>query len=225
MQDIQAIEKKRFYLSAFIPFVFVLLLWLIHLASNLFDWDLSHFGVYPLHIKGIPGVFLSPLIHGNFEHLISNSLPLLILGTMLFYFYPKSALKVFVLLYFVTGIWVWFGARPAFHIGSSGIVYGLASFIFTCGALLRNIRLMAVSLLVVFLYGSLIWGLFPIDWRISWESHLSGFVLGVVLAFIFKHENYYPENEPEWMNEEEKEEEDTNNEIPYWKNDDTTNIA
>ncbi|HNV95983.1 MAG TPA: rhomboid family intramembrane serine protease [Bacteroidales bacterium] len=223
MQDFQAIEKKRFYLSLFIPFIFVLLLWIIHLTSYLFDLDFSHLGVYPLHVKGIPGIFLSPLIHGNFEHLISNSLPLLVLGTMLFYFYPTSAFKVFVLIYFVTGIWVWFGARPAFHIGSSGIVYGLASFIFTCGALLRNIRLMAVSLLVVFLYGSLIWGLFPIDWRISWESHLSGFVLGIVLAFIYKNENYYPENEPEWMNEEEKEE--TDNEIPYWQNDDTTNIA
>jgi membrane associated rhomboid family serine protease len=223
VQDFQAIEKKRFYLSLFIPFIFVLLLWIIHLTSYLFDLDFSHLGVYPLHVKGIPGIFLSPLIHGNFEHLISNSLPLLVLGTMLFYFYPTSAFKVFVLIYFVTGIWVWFGARPAFHIGSSGIVYGLASFIFTCGALLRNIRLMAVSLLVVFLYGSLIWGLFPIDWRISWESHLSGFVLGIVLAFIYKNENYYPENEPEWMNEEEKEE--TDNEIPYWQNDDTTNIA
>jgi len=223
VQDFQAIEKKRFYLSLFIPFIFVLLLWIIHLTSYLFDLDFSHLGVYPLHVKGIPGIFLSPLIHGNFEHLISNSLPLLVLGTMLFYFYPTSAFKVFVLIYFVTGIWVWFGARPAFHIGSSGIVYGLASFIFSCGALLRNIRLMAVSLLVVFLYGSLIWGLFPIDWRISWESHLSGFVLGIVLAFIYKNENYYPENEPEWMNEEEKEE--TDNEIPYWQNDDTTNIA
>lgn len=224
MQNFKAIEKKRFYLSVFIPFIFVLLLWIIHLMSYLFDLDYSHLGVYPLHMKGIPGIFLSPLIHGNFEHLISNSLPLLVLGTMLFYFYPKSALKVFVLLYFITGIWVWFGARPAFHIGSSGIVYGLASFIFTCGALLKNIRLMAVSLLVVFLYGSLIWGLFPIDWRISWESHLSGFVLGVVLAFIYKNENYYPENEPEWMNEEENEDEATD-EVPYWKNDDTTNIA
>lgn len=225
MQDFQVIEKKRFYLSLFIPFIFVLLLWLIHLTSYLFDLDFSHLGVYPLHVKGIPGIFLSPLIHGNFEHLISNSLPLLVLGTMLFYFYPTSALKVFVLIYFVTGIWVWFGARPAFHIGSSGIVYGMASFIFTCGALLSNIRLMAVSLLVVFLYGSLIWGVFPIDWRISWESHLSGFVLGVVLAFIYKNENYYPENKPEWLNEEEKEEEGTDNEIPYWLNDDTTNIT
>ncbi len=224
MQKPFQIEKKRFGLSFFIPFIFVIILWIIALSEYLFDWDFSKFGVYPLHLKGIPGIFLSPLIHGNLEHLASNTLPLLVLGTMLFYFYPKSALKVFILLYFVTGIWVWFGARPAYHIGSSGIIYGLASFIFTCGALLRSMRLMAVSLLVVFLYGGLIWGLFPIDWKISWESHLSGFVLGIVLAFIFKDENYYPEDQPDWMNEEEKDD-DSNNEIPYWQNDETTNIS
>jgi len=218
------IEKKRLWLSMFIPLLFVFLLWLIALIQYFFEIDLSHWGVFPLHAKGLPGIFFSPLIHGNFEHLSSNSLPLLILGTMLFYFYPKSALKVFLLLYFVTGVWVWFGARPAYHIGSSGIVYGLASFIFTCGALLKNIRLMAVSLLVVFLYGGLIWGLFPIDWHISWESHLSGFVLGIILAFLYKNENRYPENVPEWMNEDENEDE-PNDEIPYWKNEDTTNIA
>jgi len=218
------IEKKRLWLSMFIPLLFVFLLWLIALIQYFFEIDLSHWGVFPLHAKGLPGIFFSPLIHGNFEHLSSNSLPLLILGTMLFYFYPKSALKVFLLLYFVTGVWVWFGARPAYHIGSSGIVYGLASFIFTCGALLKNIRLMAVSLLVVFLYGGLIWGLFPIDWHISWESHLSGFVLGIILAILYKNENRYPENEPEWMQEDENEEE-SNGEIPYWKNEDTTNIA
>lgn len=224
MQRPFQIEKKRLGLSFFIPFIFVIILWIIVLSEYLFEWDFSKFGVYPLHLKGIPGIFLSPLIHGNFEHLASNTLPLLVLGTMLFYFYPKSALKVFILLYFVTGIWVWFGARPAYHIGSSGIIYGLASFIFTCGALLRSIRLMAVSLLVVFLYGSLIWGLFPIDWKISWESHLSGFVLGIILAFIFKDENYYPEEQPEWMNEEDNDD-NSNNEIPYWQNDETTNIS
>ncbi|NSW46082.1 MAG: rhomboid family intramembrane serine protease [Bacteroidales bacterium] len=218
------IEKKRLWLSMFIPLLFVFLLWLIALIQYFFEIDLGHWGVFPLHAKGLPGILLSPMIHGNFEHLSSNSLPLLILGTMLFYFYPKSALKVFLLLYFVTGVWVWFGARPAYHIGSSGIVYGLASFIFTCGALLKNIRLMAVSLLVVFLYGGLIWGLFPIDWRISWESHLSGFVLGIILAILYKNENRYPENEPEWMQEDENEDE-SNDEIPYWKNEDTTNIA
>lgn len=217
-----SIEKKRLWLSLFIPLLFVFLLWFIALFQYLFEIDLSHWGIFPLSIKGLPGIFFSPLIHGNFEHLSSNSLPLLILGTMLFYFYPKSAFKVFLLLYFVTGIWVWFGARPAYHIGSSGIVYGLATFIFTCGALLKNIRLMAVSLLVVFLYGGLIWGIFPIDLRISWESHLSGFILGIILAFLYKHENRYPEYEPKWMNEEENE---TNEEIPYWKNEDTTNIA
>lgn len=204
--------------------MYVIILWIIVLSDHLFDLELSKFGVYPLHVKGLLGIFLSPLIHGNLEHLASNTLPLLVLGTMLFYFYPKSALKVFILLYFVTSIWVWFGARPAYHIGSSGIVYGLASFIFTSGAILLSIRLMAVSLLVVFLYGSMIWGLFPINWKISWEAHLSGFVLGIILAFFYKNENYNPNDYPEWMNEEDEDDYDDNlnNEIPYWQNNNTT---
>ncbi len=160
------------------------------------------------------------MIHANTEHLFSNTLPLLILGTMLFYFYNKTAFRVFIILYFGTGIWVWLGARPAYHIGSSGIVYGLSSFIFTSGALIRSIRLMAVSLLVVFLYGSLIWGLFPIDWKISWESHLSGFIIGIFLAFYFKKDHEYLKDPvPEYLDDEDDGINQTS-ENNFWKIDD-----
>lgn len=201
------IEYKRIWLSAFIPAIYVFVLWFIHFFQVAFNLDFTHLGVYPLKLKGLIGIIFSPLIHGSWEHLASNTIPLLVLGTMLFYFYPKSAIKVFVLLYFITTIWVWFGARQAYHIGSSGIIYGLATFIFTCGVLLRSIPLLSISLLVVFLYGSLIWGLFPINWKISWESHLSGFILGIILAFYYKKENSYLEVIPEWMNEENNDEE------------------
>ena len=195
-------ELKRLFLSFFIPFLFVLFLWLVQLFQYFYPFDLTRFGVYPLTLKGLAGILFSPLIHENWEHLASNTIPLLILGTMLFYFYPKSAFKVFVLLYFITSIWVWFGARQAYHIGSSGLIYGMASFIFACGVLLKSISLLSISLLVVFLYGSMIWGIFPIDWKISWESHLSGFILGIILAFYYKNENKYLEKLPDWAEDD-----------------------
>ncbi len=202
MQLEEKIEYKRLWLSAFIPLLFTFIIWIIHFIQVAFCIDFTHLGVYPLKLKGLLGIILSPLIHGSWEHLFSNTIPLVVLGTMLFYFYPKSAFKVFILLYFVTSIWVWFGARQAYHIGSSGIIYGLASYIFTCGILLQSTSLLSISLLVVFLYGSLIWGLFPLNWEISWESHISGFVLGIILAFYYKSENRYLEQLPEWMKEE-----------------------
>jgi membrane associated rhomboid family serine protease len=213
------IEKKRLFISAYIPLLYVLLIWMLHIVQHLFEFDLTHLGVYPQKIKGLVGILFSPLIHGSWEHLMSNSVPLLVLGTMLFYFYPKPAWKVFLLLYFVTGIWVWFGARQAFHIGSSGIVYGLASFVFTCGVILKSVSLLAVSLLVVFLYGSIIWGIFPINWSFSWESHLSGFVLGIILAIYYRQENKYLEQVPEWMNEPD----DNNDEDNDWYEDENFN--
>jgi len=210
MQYDEKIEYKRLFLSAFIPLMYVLILWLIHFLQFAFHINLTHFGVYPLKLESLIGILFSPLIHGNWEHLISNTVPLIVLGTILFYFYSKSAVKVFILLYFITTIWVWFGARQAYHIGSSGIIYGLASFIFTCGVLLRSVALLSVSLLVVFLYGSLIWGLFPINWKISWESHISGFILGIILAFYYRNENRYLEQIPDWMNEENDDDEINN---------------
>ncbi len=213
MKSRQPIEFKHLWLSAFIPALFVFFLWLVQLIQYLYDFDLTHLGVYPLTWKGLSGILFSPLVHGSWEHLASNTIPLLVLGTMLFYFYPKSAWKVFLLIYFITGIWVWFGARHAYHIGSSGIVYGLASYLVTCGIILRSVSLLSVSLLVVFLYGSLIWGLFPLDWKISWESHLSGFVAGIILALYYRDENRYLEDPlPDWMNEDDEQTQDDD----YW---------
>ncbi len=225
MKKNENIDAKRIWLSAFIPVLFLFIIWLIKCVETLFNLDFSQWGVYPLKAKGLWGILFSPLIHGSFDHLLSNTLPLLILGTMLFYFYSKPALKVFLLLYFITGIWVWFGARPAIHIGASGIVYGLVSFIFVSGVLVKSIPLLAISLLVVFLYGGIIWGMFPIDWKISWESHLSGFILGIILAIFYKKENRYLQPKlPDWMNDDEEESEEKNDELPYWKNEDNTNI-
>jgi len=151
----------------------------------------------------LPGVIFSPFIHDDITHLFNNSLPLLILSIALFYFYSEVALRVFSWTYLLTGILVWFGGREAWHIGASGLVYGLASFLFFSGIIRRYFRLIALSLLVVFLYGEMVWGLFPgIYKNISWESHMLGFFSGIALAVWYRKEG--PQRPVyEWMDEEE----------------------
>jgi len=181
--------RKKLLLCIIIPGIFVFLMWLVKIIEILFEMDLSGFGIYPLTLKGVPGIFFSPFIHADFNHLFSNSLPLFLLGVALFYFYSDVALKVFILTFFLTGILVWVAGRDAWHIGASGLVYGLASFLFFSGIIRRYFRLIALSLLIVFLYGSMVWGLFPGVYKnVSWESHMLGFFSGVVLAIWFRKE-------------------------------------
>ncbi|MGD0582997.1 MAG: rhomboid family intramembrane serine protease [Bacteroidales bacterium] len=203
-----AFYRKKFLLSLLIPGIFVFLLWLVKISELLFETDLSFLGIYPLQLKGLPGILFSPLIHENFRHLVSNSLPLLMLGTGLFYFYSDVALKVSAWIYFLTGLFVWIGARDAWHIGASGLVYGLASFLFFSGIIRRYFRLIALSLLVVFLYGSMIWGMVPELYKnVSWESHMLGFVAGIIMAIVYRREG--PQNPLiEWMQDDYEEQEE-----------------
>ena len=189
-------EKIELLKAGFYPFVFLLLMWLIKLVESLFEIRLSFLGVYPLDIKGIPGIVLMPFIHGDWDHLYSNSIPFLFLGTLLFYFYKDIAWKVLIYIWLLSGIWLWIGARDSYHIGASGVVYGMASFLFLSGILRNNRRLLSLTLIVGFLYGSMIWGFFPEffpDKNISWEGHLFGFVSGLLLAIYYRKEG--PEEE------------------------------
>jgi len=179
-------EKQRFIHSILFPGFFIAILWIIKIFEMEFNLDLYHLGVYPRKISGIIGIITSPFIHGSFEHLYNNSTSLFVLTLAVFYFYRPIQYKVFFLIYIMSGIWVWFGGRNAYHIGASGIVYGLASFIFFSGVIRNDIRLMAISLIVVFLYGSMVWGIFPIKHTISWESHMLGSVAGLILAIYYR---------------------------------------
>jgi len=207
------IEKKRFAYSLIFPLLFIVILWCVKAIEIVLNLDFSFLGIFPLRTKGLIGIITAPLIHSDFEHLFANSIPLLILGTGIFYFYNKIAYKVFFLSYFIANIWIWLGARYAYHIGASGLVYSLATFLFFSGVFRRNVKLMAVSLTVVFLYGSMVWGLLPIQPHISWESHLMGAIAGMVLSV------YYKDQGPKrkiysWELEEEEDEE---NEEKYWE--------
>ena len=200
-----AFYRKKLLLSMIIPGMFIFFMWLVKIIEVLFEIDLSGFGIYPLSAKGLQGIFFSPFIHGDFKHLFNNSLPLFFLSVALFYFYTEVALKVFIWTYFLTGLLVWIAGRESWHIGASGLVYGLASFLFFSGIIRRYFRLIALSLLIVFLYGSMVWGIFPgIYKNVSWESHMLGFFSGVVLSVWYRKEG--PQRPVyEWMAEEETE--------------------
>jgi membrane associated rhomboid family serine protease len=183
-------EKIKIFRSLFYPLIFAVLLWTIKGADIVFNLELNRFGLHPLHTDGLIGIFTSPFLHADFAHLFANTIPLLILGTLLFYFYHELAWMILLLLYFITGLWVWVFARPdSIHIGASGVIYGIASFLFFSGIIRREKALMVITLLVGFLYGGLIWGVFPQlfpNQPISWESHTMGLLAGLVLAIYYR---------------------------------------
>jgi membrane associated rhomboid family serine protease len=211
ISDEAAFFWKKLLLSMIIPGTFIFLMWLVKIIETLFTVDFTVLGIYPLTIKGIPGILLSPFIHENFKHLFNNSLPLFFLWTGVFYFYSEVALKVSFWIYLLSGLFVWIAGREAWHIGASGLIYGFASFLFFSGIIRRYFRLVALSLLVVFLYGSMVWGMIPEFYKnVSWESHMLGFISGIIMAVWFRNEG--PQQPVyDWMDEvspDETEEED-----------------
>jgi len=176
-----------------VPFLIIAAIWFIYFIEIQFGFNFNKYGIYPKSIKGLRGVFFSPFIHSDFKHLFNNSIPLVVMLGCLYYFYRKIATKVLVFGLLLTGILTWIIARPSYHIGASGIVYLLVSFIFFSGVFRRYYRLIALSLVVVFLYGSMIWYIFPVEERISWEGHLSGFLVGFAFALFFRKLGPQPE--------------------------------
>lgn len=190
------------------PLLFVLIIWIVFWMEVRFGFNFNFLGVIPRDVVGLRGLIFSPLIHGNIEHLYSNTIPLLILSTALFYFYEKISWKVLVLGTLLTGLLTWIlGRENSVHFGASGVVYLLTSFLFFKGIWSKNYRLTALSLIVVFVYGSLVWGMFPIDKTMSWEGHLSGFLSGIFFAIFYR--NYQlPKPIYVWQKEEYDKEED-----------------
>lgn len=180
------LEKRIVRHSLFISGSFVVILWLVRLFEYEFQLDFSPWGILPLTLKGSWGIVCSPLIHANFEHLAANSIPLFILAFSLFFFYRNSSYFIFILIYLFSGFFVWLFGRDAIHIGASGVIYGLAAFLFMSGIVSFNVRLLTVSLIVALIYGGMFWGIFPIKPGISWESHLWGGISGFGLALLFR---------------------------------------
>ena len=196
-------DKKKFITSLILPVAFVFLLWVIKISEIIFNLDFTGFGILPGSFNGMPGILFAPLIHANIKHLFSNSLPLLFLGSGIIYFYKNSSYKVILIIYLGTGILDWIFARKAYHIGASGIIYGFVTFLFFSGIIRRDTRAIALALLVTFLYGSLIWGILPVDSSVSWESHLFGSIMGIFCAFLYKSSD--PAVKYDWEDEDDNE--------------------
>jgi membrane associated rhomboid family serine protease len=172
--------------SLVIPFRIALAMWVLFLIESLSPIDLGFLGVYPRKFTGLIGIFTSPLVHGNLHHIISNTVPLIFLGTMLFVFYSKIALRVFIQCYLFTGLLVWIFGREFYHIGASGVIYGLAFFHIFFGFFRKDFKSLAISIFVVLLYGGLVYGVLPSRYGISWESHMFGALIGIGTAYNLK---------------------------------------
>lgn len=183
-------DSKNFKFRAAViavPLVAIFLIWFVYWFELNFGYNFTKYGILPQKIKGLRGVLFSPFIHSSTSHLFNNSIPLVVLLWSLFFFYNKLALKVLGAGFILTGLLTWSFARESYHIGASGIVYMLFSFIFFSGLLRKHYRLVALSLTVVFLYGGMIWYVLPIKEGMSWEGHLSGFIIGLIMALVFKN--------------------------------------
>lgn len=200
-------KKLIFYVK--IPLLFVIIMWVIKLIEIKFNLSFIDLGVLPRRLSGLKGILFSPIIHKDINHLINNSSPVLILGSLLFFFYYKIRYKLLGWLYITSGLFLWSIGRDSFHIGASGLIYALAGFIFFSGLIRNNKRLSALSLVVIFIYGSMFWGVFPTYEHVSWEGHLSGLVAGLILAIYFKNEG--PKKDIyQWEIDEENEENERN---------------
>ena len=166
-------ETKEFFFILLIPLIFLLVMWIVKLVEIQFNLSFVKFGIYPKDINSLSGILFSPFIHKDFSHLFNNSYPILILSSLLFLAYRSIALQIFIWLFFISGFWLWIIGRESYHIGASGMIYSLAAFLFVSGLIRKNPRLAALSMIIIFLYGSLIWGVFPLKSGVSWEGHLS----------------------------------------------------
>ncbi len=189
------------------PIALVMFIWLVFWFEIRFGFDFTRFGVYPQTFKGLRGVVFSPFIHSGIDHLYHNTIPLFVLSTALFYFYRSIAWKVLFYGILLSGFLTWLIGRPAYHIGISGLIYVLVSFTFFKGIFAKHYRLIALSLMVVFLYGSMVWYTMPIKEGMSWEGHLSGMITGLLFALIFRREIAKPKKYV-WEHDDFNEDED-----------------
>lgn len=168
-----------------LPFIAVFLIWFVFWLELKTGLNFARFGIYPKDISSLFGIVFSPFIHGDLEHLYNNSIPLFVLLLMMQVFYRKQTYFVIVIGIVLSGMITWLIGRPSYHIGASGLIYALVSFIFFKGIVTRNYRLTAVSFVVIFLYGGMLWYIFPdMKENMSWEGHLGGFITGLILAFV-----------------------------------------
>ena len=183
-------NKQQFVNSIFIPFIIGIIMILCFILEKGMDWDFHTAGVFPRRIENLWGVFTLVFVHADWSHLANNVISFVLLGCLLYYFYKELASKVLILSYLFSGLILWFIGRDSWHIGASGLIYSIAFFLFFSGIIRKYVPLIAISLVVAFIYGSMVWHIFP--WQqqdpISWEGHLAGGIIGLVLSVLFRNE-------------------------------------
>lgn len=194
--------QRNFKLALNLAVWFAGFLWLILIVDAVFDLGLARYGLRPRHLDGLIGVLTAPLLHSGAEHLFSNTLPLLVSLTTVLYLYPRSSLRVIPVIWLGSGVLAWIIGRHSLHFGASGFVYGLLAFVFISGILRLDMRSVAVSIMVWFLYGSMVWGVLPIRPNMSWELHLSGAILGVVMAIVYRRWDVTPVKRYSWEDDD-----------------------
>jgi membrane associated rhomboid family serine protease len=194
--------RAGFRLALRISLAFAAMLWAIQLLNFALDLDATPFGVAPRTLAGLAGLLFAPLVHGGFDHLIANTLPIVILGTAMLHLYPRASPIVLPAIWIGPGLAVWLFARGGVHLGASGLVYGLVAYVFTAGLIRRDRRAIAASLVVAFLYGASVWGVLPIQRGQSWESHLAAALIGLALAFALRHRDVLPRVRYDWEDDD-----------------------
>ena len=192
----------NFRLALRLSLAFIGILWAVFILDEALGLRLAQFGLRPGSVSGLAGVLTAPLLHANFQHILSNTLPMLIALTATLYLYPNSSIRVVPAVWLGSGLLAWSFARPNLHIGASGLIYGLLAFVFIGGVLRRDMRSISVSLMVAFLYGSMVWGVLPVRPHMSWEMHLTGAIMGVLIAFLFVSWDRVPLKRYEWEDDE-----------------------
>jgi membrane associated rhomboid family serine protease len=217
--------SAKLYDSVVWPVRMLVLMWGIALIQHFTPLSFIRLGVYPGEIWGLKGIFFMPLVHGDLGHILSNTAPFFVLTNMVMFFYRKVAWASFLMIYLLSGLAVWMtGFAPvlfgqsSFHVGASGVIYGLAAFVFWTGIFRRNLKSIALALIVAFYYGSMIWGILPGQEGISWQGHLLGGLAGVLAAFWFKDKIEEDESPKKYSWEEEEEETSSLNEGSYFLN-------
>jgi len=190
------------------PLLFLLSIVFVFWLESRFNLNFNYLGIYPRKIEGLRGILFGPFIHGDSSHLFNNSIPFVVLSSALFYFYKNIRWKVLLLGILFTGVLTWIIGRPSLHIGASGVIYMLTAFLLFKGIFSKQYQLTALSFAVIFLYGSFIWYVFPIDPKISWEGHLSGFLVGFIFSLAFKNPPLLENKKYLWEKEDFNPEED-----------------
>lgn len=185
------------------PIGVVLLMWLVKIIEVIQNHTYTRWGIFPRELDGLPGIIAAPFIHSDWEHLLSNSIPMLALMSMVMIFYRRVAIPSVIIITIFTGFTVWLFARDAYHIGASGVVYGLVAFLAWTGIFRRNLKSIILALIMLVAFGSYFHGIVPNKEGVSWESHLFGGLVGIFTAFLFKNvkEDDETEKVDPWANE------------------------